>query len=65
MTRPGQDAVAATARRRPASPAASVGPTGMVAGVLQTVFPFLLVAGFGVVAWAGGYVAYRMIRGQH
>jgi len=36
----------------------------MVAGVLQTVFLFLLVAGFGVVAWAAGYVAFRMTRDQ-
>lgn len=40
-------------------------PAGMVAGVLQTVFLFLLVAGFGAVAWAAGYLAYRMTRGQY
>ena len=34
----------------------------MVAGVLQTVFLILLVAGFGLVAWGAGWLAYRMAR---
>ncbi len=52
-------------RARPAPPGSPVQPAGMVAGVLQTVFLFLLVAGFGAVAWAAGYLAYRMTRGQY
>jgi len=43
---------------------AQAGRPGMVAGVLQTVFLILMLAGFGLVAWAAGYVAYRVFQGQ-
>jgi type IV secretory pathway TrbD component len=41
------------------------GRPGKVAGVLETVYLVLLVAGFGLVAWSAAVVLHRLHRGQH